>query len=108
MPPTVVPAKSYCWGHIGKQKVTVEGILEKSAYIEKFWNFGGVHCEFLNIGGRIENRPKLQGVNPYFPLEFINIFITDPLWNNFKDLNHELENHEIGEEDNFRMRLFIF
>ena len=37
-----------------------------STHIERFWNFGGVHCEFLNIGDRIENHPKLQGADPYF------------------------------------------
>ena len=54
--------------------ITVEGILGKkieSAYIERNWNFGGAHCKFLNIGGRIENHPKLQGANPYFPLIII-------------------------------------
>ena len=39
----------------------------ESAYIERNWNFGGAHCEFLNISGRIEKHPKLQGANPYFP-----------------------------------------
>ena len=45
--------------------ITVEGILGKkieSVGIERNWNFGG----FLNIGGRIENHPKLQGANLYF------------------------------------------
>ena len=39
------------------------------AYIERNWNFGGAHCEFLNISGRIEKHPKLQGANLYFPLK---------------------------------------
>ena len=43
----------------------------ESAYIERNWNFRGAHCEFLNIGGRIEKHPKLQGANPYFPREMI-------------------------------------
>ena len=67
MSSTVIPAnheqwfRNHCWGHFGKKKI-------ESAYIERNWNFGGVHYEFLNIGGRIENRPKLQGGNPYFSL----------------------------------------
>jgi hypothetical protein len=48
--------------------------LGKSAYIEKFSNFRGVHCEFLNIGGRIENHHKLKGGNPYFSQIFINFY----------------------------------
>ena len=42
----------------------------ESAYIERNWNFGGAHCEFLNIGDRIEKHPKFQGANSYFPLIF--------------------------------------
>ena len=51
--------------------ITVKGILEKKNWKCLHWEklkLWGAHCEFLNIGGRIENHPKLQGTNPYFPL----------------------------------------
>ena len=51
--------------------ITIEGILEKKIWKCLHWEklkLRGVHCEFLNIGGRIEKYPKLQGVNQYFPL----------------------------------------
>ena len=52
--------------------ITVEGILGKKNWKCLHWEklkLWGAHCEFLNIGGRIENHPKLQGANPYFPLK---------------------------------------
>ena len=64
--------RNYCSWFI---RITVEGIFGKkkfeSAYIERNWNFGGVHCEFLNISDRIENCSKLKGANSYFSHDII-------------------------------------
>ena len=62
--------RNYCWGHVGKQQVTVEDILEKKCLYWEILKLRGIHCEFLNISGQIENHPKLQGANLYFPLIF--------------------------------------
>jgi hypothetical protein len=50
------------------KKLLLRAFWEKVPTSRNFETSGGVHCEFLNIGGRIENRPKLQGANPFFVL----------------------------------------
>jgi hypothetical protein len=52
---------------LGTKKLLLRAFWEKVPTLRDFETLGGVYCEFLNIGGRIKNRPKLQGVIRTFP-----------------------------------------
>jgi hypothetical protein len=46
-----------------------DGLTDRVPTLRNFETLGGgVHCEFLNIDGQIENHSKLQGGDPYFSL----------------------------------------
>jgi hypothetical protein len=58
---------------LGTKKLLLRAFWEKVPTLRDFETLRGVHCEFLNISDRIENRLKLQVGNPYFSPLFIDV-----------------------------------